>query len=422
MTKSETQATDQAGYESGVGAEAGSARLAEPCRSLVPVILAGGFRHAPVADVPRTVSEATDRRRRARLAAAGDRLAHEGLSRRLEGRGRADHRLRRGTPLHDRGAGPRERRGGAHRRRAGSPRYGARADARSGARVCGRRGRDHRGDAGRSLDRRYSRAACARSRSRRSTRRPAPIATLGIPPTRPDTGFGYIRLGRRARRRRAPDRPLRREARRRTRGAVCRGRHVLVEQRHFRGARERVARCAGTPSAGDARGVRRGGQGRTHRRRVPAPGRRRVRPRPVRFDRLRGDGARRHAERAVRGRRRAARRGLVGPRFVGRRLGRDGEGRHRATSRAAAWSFEGATSSYARSEGGRLVACVGTTNIIVVETDDAVLVADRSRVQDIKGLVSRASASSTRPKRTRIARCAARGVSTIRSTTATASR
>lgn len=51
--------------------------------------------------------------------------------------------------------------------------------------------------------------------------------------------------------------------------------------------------------------------------------------------------------------------------------------------------FEGATSSYARSEGGRLVTCVGTTNIIVVETDAAVLVADRSRVQDIKGLVAR---------------------------------
>jgi mannose-1-phosphate guanylyltransferase/mannose-6-phosphate isomerase len=51
--------------------------------------------------------------------------------------------------------------------------------------------------------------------------------------------------------------------------------------------------------------------------------------------------------------------------------------------------FEGSTASYARSEGGRLVACVGTTNLIVVETDDAVLVADRSRVQDIKGLVSR---------------------------------
>jgi mannose-1-phosphate guanylyltransferase/mannose-6-phosphate isomerase len=57
--------------------------------------------------------------------------------------------------------------------------------------------------------------------------------------------------------------------------------------------------------------------------------------------------------------------------------------------------FEGATASYARSEGGRLVACVGTNNIIVVETDDAVLVADRSRVQDIKGLVSRIKLSKS---------------------------
>ena len=51
--------------------------------------------------------------------------------------------------------------------------------------------------------------------------------------------------------------------------------------------------------------------------------------------------------------------------------------------------FEGATATYARSQGGRLVACVGTNNLVVVETDDAVLVADRSHVQDIKGLVSR---------------------------------
>jgi mannose-1-phosphate guanylyltransferase/mannose-6-phosphate isomerase len=51
--------------------------------------------------------------------------------------------------------------------------------------------------------------------------------------------------------------------------------------------------------------------------------------------------------------------------------------------------FEGATATYARSQGGRLLACVGTNNLIVVETDDAVLVADRSHVQDIKGLVTR---------------------------------
>ncbi|MGA7782867.1 MAG: mannose-1-phosphate guanylyltransferase/mannose-6-phosphate isomerase, partial [Paraburkholderia sp.] len=53
--------------------------------------------------------------------------------------------------------------------------------------------------------------------------------------------------------------------------------------------------------------------------------------------------------------------------------------------------FEGASSSYAHSE-GRLVACVGTTNVVVVETADAVLVADRSHVQDVKGLVARIKA------------------------------
>jgi mannose-1-phosphate guanylyltransferase/mannose-6-phosphate isomerase len=51
--------------------------------------------------------------------------------------------------------------------------------------------------------------------------------------------------------------------------------------------------------------------------------------------------------------------------------------------------FEGATSSYARSEGGRLVACVGTANVVVIDTDDAVLVADRAHAQDIKQLVTR---------------------------------
>ncbi|MGF6900925.1 sugar phosphate nucleotidyltransferase [Paraburkholderia sp. GAS348] len=55
------------------------------------------------------------------------------------------------------------------------------------------------------------------------------------------------------------------------------------------------------------------------------------------------------------------------------------------------FTFEGAVSSYAHSE-GRLVACVGTTNVVVVETADAVLVVDRSHVQDVKGLVSRIKA------------------------------
>jgi len=53
--------------------------------------------------------------------------------------------------------------------------------------------------------------------------------------------------------------------------------------------------------------------------------------------------------------------------------------------------FEGATHSYAHSD-GRLVACVGTSNIVVIETADAVLVVDRSHVQDVKGLVERIKA------------------------------
>ncbi|WP_322032483.1 mannose-1-phosphate guanylyltransferase/mannose-6-phosphate isomerase [Paraburkholderia sp. J76] len=48
--------------------------------------------------------------------------------------------------------------------------------------------------------------------------------------------------------------------------------------------------------------------------------------------------------------------------------------------------FEGTRSSIAYSE-GRLIACVGVDDIVVVETPDAVLVANKSRVQEIKQLV-----------------------------------
>jgi mannose-1-phosphate guanylyltransferase / mannose-6-phosphate isomerase len=50
--------------------------------------------------------------------------------------------------------------------------------------------------------------------------------------------------------------------------------------------------------------------------------------------------------------------------------------------------FEGSASTFAHSE-GRLIACVGTRDLVVVETADAVLVADKSRVQDVKKIVGR---------------------------------
>ncbi|NVH71117.1 mannose-1-phosphate guanylyltransferase/mannose-6-phosphate isomerase [Paraburkholderia sp. JPY432] len=50
--------------------------------------------------------------------------------------------------------------------------------------------------------------------------------------------------------------------------------------------------------------------------------------------------------------------------------------------------FEGANSTFAHSE-GRLIACVGTQDLVVVETADAILVADKSRVQEVKKIVNR---------------------------------
>jgi mannose-1-phosphate guanylyltransferase/mannose-6-phosphate isomerase len=50
--------------------------------------------------------------------------------------------------------------------------------------------------------------------------------------------------------------------------------------------------------------------------------------------------------------------------------------------------FEGSSDSFAHSD-GRLVACVGLSGVVVVETADAVLVAAKDRVQDVRAIVSR---------------------------------
>lgn len=55
--------------------------------------------------------------------------------------------------------------------------------------------------------------------------------------------------------------------------------------------------------------------------------------------------------------------------------------------------FEDSQETLAHSD-GRLVACLGTRDLIVVETADAVLVADKSHVQDVKKVVSRLRAES----------------------------
>lgn len=52
---------------------------------------------------------------------------------------------------------------------------------------------------------------------------------------------------------------------------------------------------------------------------------------------------------------------------------------------------EDVSGSYIHSE-GRLIAALGITDHVIVETDDVVLVADRGRVQDVKKLVAQVKA------------------------------
>lgn len=55
--------------------------------------------------------------------------------------------------------------------------------------------------------------------------------------------------------------------------------------------------------------------------------------------------------------------------------------------------FDGAVNTFAHSE-GRLIACVGTEDLVVVETPDAILVAKTSEVQRVKNIVARIKAEN----------------------------
>ncbi len=102
----------------------------------------------------------------------------------------------------------------------------------------------------------------------------------------------------------------------------------------------------------------------------------------------------RHRKRCVARRRGGPTRGrLVRSRFVGRRVWAAMEKTPTAMQGVVAWRSRGRCRA-TRIREGRLVACVGTTNVVVVETADAVLVVDRSHVQDVKGLVSRIKAQN----------------------------
>ena len=70
----------------------------------------------------------------------------------------------------------------------------------------------------------------------------------------------------------------------------------------------------------------------------------------------------------------------------------------------------------------RLVARSGVDDLVVVETDDAVLVARKDRVQEVKDVVDAAQGREPQRAPRCIAKCTGRGATTTRSTSASASR
>ena len=93
------------------------------------------------------------------------------------------------------------------------------------------------------------------------------LMTFGVVPSRPETGYGYVRCGEALADGDFSSRRIRREARSGHRGGLCGRRHVLLEQRPVSVSGRSLPRGAGTASTGHACGLRAGhGQSRARSR------------------------------------------------------------------------------------------------------------------------------------------------------------
>ena len=273
------------------------------------------------------------------------------------------------------------------RRRAGRAQHRRGDRARRRDPRAPRSGRGARHPARRSARRRRGRLTPDRSTLGLATvERDDVIGTIGITPTRPETGFGYLEIDRE----RAVDGVVAGQAVRREAGP--RDRRALRASGRFLWNGGHVLRL-GAPAARRARRPAPGHRPRRCARSRPAPcaARRRVPDAAVDLDRSRGDGARR------------ARRHDPGDGRLGRRrlVGRAPRAARRSTTPATRIGrrpvvvLEG-TGNIVLSDDDTLIATVGVSDLVVVKSGNAILVIRKDQAQDVRKIVDALSGKRAR--------------------------
>ena len=207
-------------------------------------------------------------------------------------------------------------------------------------------------------------------------RAPGNLVVLGIPPSRPETGFGYIESAKIAARPRGASgvrgQALYGKAGAVARAKICGFREVFLERGHVLLARIDVSRRAAPISAEDARGARRARQDDRH-----SALRLRTAPHLSAARKYFG-GLRHHGAGHATGQRDARLRdsrgsGLERHRLLGSRL-RTARGQARGECFGGA-AFRAGCARKLFLEPKKFVAAIGVRDLVLVETDDALLCA-----------------------------------------------
>ena len=217
------------------------------------------------------------------------------------------------------------------------------------------------------------------------------LVTIGVTPTRPETGYGYIESGERAQQRRAQGRSA--SSRSRTcsaRKSSCTTKRFLWNSGMFFFRADAVLAEFQRQLAGPVR---------VRARLVASRPRRAVAHSYViaRYGELTSslDRPRHHGESP--GRARGARRvRLVRHRQLDHAPGSSPRRTPQGNALFGETSPRRCEQRYVRANAGKLVALIGVEDLVVVDTEDALLIMPRERAQDVRRVVDDSKASETR--------------------------